>query len=135
MISESRSIDNRPTISYEEPPPQLPVDGRGYLACRNCRRILNESQWYTQGCIECRTGPISRGDIMEYATARFTNFFGIIAPDQSWVSRLIGKQKCPNGIFADAVSDDDELNEDEDVDEENENDDEIENDVSQIELI
>lgn len=121
--------------SASEPPPQLPVDGRGYLACRNCRRILNETQWYTEGCVECATGPISRGEIMEYATAKFTNFFGIVAPDQSWVSRLIGKKNCPNGIFAEGLSEDDELLDDE-VDEEDKNDDEDEvNEVSQIDGI
>lgn len=113
--------ENGPFPSHEEPPPQLPVEGRGYLACRNCRRILNETQWYSEGCIECSTGPISRGEIMEYATPKFTNFFGIVAPDQSWVSRLIGKRKCPNGIFAEILSDE-EIEDDESADDEKGND-------------
>lgn len=108
-----------------EPPPQLPVDGKGYFACRQCRRILNETQWYTEGCADCATGKIGRGELMEYATPNFTNFIGLVAPSQSWVGRLIGKTSCSNGVFAEVLSDDDEddMDEEEDpdaIDEDNE---------------
>lgn len=100
-----------------EPPPQLPVDSKGYFACRRCRRILNEVQWHAEGCTECGTGPISHGELMDHATARFKNYIGLIAPEHSWVGRLIQKKNCPNGVFAEMLSDEDELEDEEELDE------------------
>lgn len=104
----------------EAAPPQLPSDTKGYFACKTCRRILNETQWYTQGCSECNTGPVQRGDLMERATPNFSNFIGLVSPGQSWVGRLINKVDCPNGVYAEMLADEeeeelDEFSEDEDI--------------------
>eukprot|EP00796_Vickermania_ingenoplastis_P005297 gene5297-3800_t len=117
------TIEERRTESEQvEAPPQLPVDGKGYFACRSCRRVLNEVQWYAEGCLECSTGPVSRGDLMEYATAKFTNFIGLVAPEQSWVGRFIGKSLGAQerersaylgGIYAEKLSDEDEWDDEE----------------------
>ncbi|KAK7195734.1 Spt4/RpoE2 zinc finger containing protein [Novymonas esmeraldas] len=100
-----------------EAPPQLPLtDGRHY-ACRRCRRILSEAQWYTEGCGECSStmGVPDRDSLLDFATPHFHNFIGLIAPEQSWVARLIMKSREPtNGIFAEALSDD-ELSDEEDA--------------------
>lgn len=116
-----------------EPPPQLPIEGKGYFACRNCKRILNETQWYEEGCAECLTGPISRGDLTEYATGKFRNFIGLIGPEKSWVGKLIGKTQCPNGIYAEMLSDEDELDEDDFDDEPS--DEGAPNEIEEIEAI
>ncbi|CCW62086.1 unnamed protein product [Phytomonas sp. EM1] len=101
------SSNNNYSKNDIEPPPQLPVKHRNYYCCRNCRRILAESQWYAEGCSECGTGPIRRDELLEYASSHFHNFFGLIAPEKSWVARLIGKKRCLNGVFAEAISDED----------------------------
>ncbi|CCW69441.1 unnamed protein product [Phytomonas sp. Hart1] len=103
-----------------EPPPQLPIGHKNYFCCRTCRRILSESQWYAEGCSECGTGPIRRGELLEYASSHFHNFFGLIAPEKSWVARLIRKKNCANGVFAEAISDEELEADKEDAEMENE---------------
>lgn len=57
-----------------------------------------------------------RADLNAHATTRFHNFIGLIAPEQSWVARLIGKTQCPNGVFAEALSDDEYADEEDEED-------------------
>nr|CCC93161.1 conserved hypothetical protein [Trypanosoma congolense IL3000] len=83
-----------------EVPPQLPIGDRGYLACRQCRLIITEQQFLRDGCSICGTGPVSREELPDVATAEFSNFIGLIAPEKSWVGRLIQRTDCPNGVFA-----------------------------------
>jgi len=93
-----------------EPPPQLPTDNKGYYACRKCRRILTEPQWYKEGCLECNTGPLMRSELVEFATTKFSHFVGLVAPEKSWLARVIGKNtpQSSNGIYAEALSSEDE---------------------------
>ncbi|KEG12983.1 hypothetical protein DQ04_01291130 [Trypanosoma grayi] len=100
----------------EEPPPQLPIGDRAYLACRRCRLVLTEQQFLRDGCSLCGTGPVRREELLDVATADFTNFVGLIAPEKSWVARLIGKTDCPNGVFAAALDDEEMEEEDEEED-------------------
>ncbi|KAF5225503.1 hypothetical protein ECC02_001266 [Trypanosoma cruzi] len=103
----------------EEPPPQLPIGDRGYLACRQCRLILTETQFIRDGCSVCGTGPVSRDELHDVTTADFSNFVGLIAPEKSWVARMIGRTGCPNGVFAAMLNDEDE----EEIDSNNDGDD------------
>ncbi|KAG5466820.1 hypothetical protein LSCM1_00997 [Leishmania martiniquensis] len=92
-----------------EAPPQLPLTDGRYYACRRCRRILSEGQWYATGCVECSAmmGVPDRDNLLDFATPHFHNFIGLIAPGQSWVARLIMKSREPtNGVFAETLSDD-----------------------------
>lgn len=61
----------------------------------------------------CRTGPVPRGDLISFASTHFANFVGLVAPERSWVARLIGKdvEGTPNGVYAEALSDEDALDE------------------------
>lgn len=105
MKSELVEVENE-----VEAPPQLPLTDGRYFACRRCHRILSESQWYAQGCSECSPtmGIPDRLTLMDYATPHFHNFIGLIAPQKSWVARLIMKSnESTNGVFAEAISDDD----------------------------
>lgn len=98
-----------------EPPPQLPLTDGRYFACRRCRRILSEAQWFSTGCIECSAtmGTPDRDSLLDFATPHFHNFVGLIAPGQSWVARLIMKSRTStNGVFAETLSDN-ETDEDE----------------------
>ncbi|ESL07420.1 hypothetical protein TRSC58_00790 [Trypanosoma rangeli SC58] len=101
-----------------EPPPQLPIGDRGYLACRQCRLVLTETQFLRDGCSVCGTGPVRREELHDVATADFSNFVGLIAPEKSWVARMIGRTGCPNGVFAAVLNEEDE-HEDEDEDDAN----------------
>ncbi|KAG8348782.1 Spt4 RpoE2 zinc finger [Trypanosoma vivax] len=104
-----------------EPPPQLPVGERGYLACRQCRLVLTEKQFLLEGCGVCGTGPVSRQELPDVTTAEFANFVGLIAPEKSWIARLIGKTDCPNGVFAAEIEmHDEEQSEGDDDDDDNE---------------
>lgn len=92
-----------------EAPPQLPLTDGRHFACRRCRRILSETQWYATGCVECSStmGVPDRDSLLDFATPHFHNFIGLIAPGQSWVARLIMKSRAPtNGVFAEKLSDD-----------------------------
>lgn len=100
-----------------EAPPQLPLTDGRYFACRRCRRILSEAQWYATGCVECSAtmGVPDRDTLLDFATPHFHNFIGLIAPEQSWVARLIMKSREPtNGIFAETLSDDEPEDEEDD---------------------
>ncbi|RNF06505.1 hypothetical protein TraAM80_04009 [Trypanosoma rangeli] len=103
-----------------EPPPQLPIGDRGYLACRQCRLVLTETQFLRDGCSVCGTGPIRREELHDVATADFSNFVGLIAPEKSWVARMIGRTGCPNGVFAAVLNDEDEDDANSDNEEEEE---------------
>ncbi|CAM43451.1 conserved hypothetical protein [Leishmania braziliensis MHOM/BR/75/M2904] len=105
----SRGLHAAPTEELVEAPPQLPLTDGRYYACRRCRRILSEAQWYATGCVECSAamGIPDRDNLLDFATPHFHNFIGLIAPGQSWVARLIMKNREPtNGIFAETLSDD-----------------------------
>ncbi|KAH9601531.1 Spt4/RpoE2 zinc finger [Trypanosoma melophagium] len=104
----------------EEPPPPLPVGDRDYRACRRCRLVLTAPQFLREGCSVCGTAPPRREELNDATTADFTNFIGLIAPEKSWVARLIGRTNCPNGVFAAAINDE----EDEEDEGEEEEDDE-----------
>ncbi|KPI90275.1 hypothetical protein ABL78_0657 [Leptomonas seymouri] len=98
-----------PLEEETEAPPQLPLTDGRYFACRRCRRILSESQWFSTGCVECSAtmGVPDRDNLLDFATPHFHNFIGLIAPGQSWVARLIMKSRAEtNGIFAETLSDD-----------------------------
>ncbi|RNF26264.1 uncharacterized protein Tco025E_01387 [Trypanosoma conorhini] len=99
-----------------EPPPQLPIGDRGYLACRQCRLVLTEAQFLRDGCSVCGTGPVRREELHDVATADFSNFVGLIAPEKSWVARIIGRTGCPNGVFAAVLNDDGDDDDDDDDD-------------------
>lgn len=67
---------------------------------------------------------------MELATPHFINFIGLVAPEKSWVARLIGKTHSPNGVYAQALTDEDEDdydngNEDDEEDVDNDNGDDL----------
>ncbi|CBH14766.1 hypothetical protein, conserved [Trypanosoma brucei gambiense DAL972] len=108
-----------PMSGDSEPPPQLPVGDHGYLACRRCRLIITEQQFLHEGCQVCGTGPVSREELLDVATAEFSNFIGLIAPEKSWVGRLINRTNCPNGVFATELCDEDESGEEDEEVEEN----------------
>lgn len=100
-----------------EAPPQLPLTDGRYYACRRCRRILSEAQWFSAGCVECSAtmGIPDRDNLLDFATPHFHNFIGLIAPGQSWVARLIMKARAEtNGIFAETLSDDESAADEED---------------------
>ncbi|KPA86211.1 hypothetical protein ABB37_00451 [Leptomonas pyrrhocoris] len=101
-----------------EAAPQLPLTDGRYFACRRCRRILSEAQWFSAGCVECSStmGVPDRDNLLDFATPHFHNFIGLIAPGQSWVARLIMKSRAEtNGIFAETLSDDDTDGDEEEV--------------------
>ncbi|CAC9544886.1 conserved hypothetical protein [Leishmania infantum JPCM5] len=117
-MQTSQSLHTAPEEEEVEAPPQLPLsDGRCY-ACRRCRRILSEVQWYATGCVECSAtmGVPDRDSLLDFATPHFHNFIGLIAPGQSWVARLIMKSREPtNGIFAETLSDDEPEDEEDEM--------------------
>lgn len=99
-----------------EAAPQLPLTDGRYFACRRCRRVLSETQWFTAGCVDCSAtmGVPDRDNLLDFATPHFHNFIGLIAPGQSWVARLIMKSRAQtNGIFAENLSDDESAEADE----------------------
>ncbi|KAG5492658.1 hypothetical protein JKF63_01237 [Porcisia hertigi] len=107
-----------PAEEQVEAPPQLPLTDGRYYACRRCRRILSESQWYAAGCVECSAtmGIPDRDSLLDFATPHFHNFIGLIAPGQSWIARLIMKSREPtNGVFAEMLSDDEPEDEEDEV--------------------
>ncbi|ORC92237.1 uncharacterized protein TM35_000044510 [Trypanosoma theileri] len=124
-----------PALTAEEPPPPLPVGDRDYRACRRCRLVLTAPQFLRDGCPVCGTAPPGREELHDVTTADFANFIGLIAPEKSWVARLIGRTNCPNGVFAAALDDDDDddMGEEEEEEEGEEEDDEDEGNEPQQE--
>ncbi|KAG5491117.1 hypothetical protein JIQ42_01012 [Leishmania sp. Namibia] len=107
-MQTSQLLHTAPAEEQVEAPPQLPLTDGRYYACRRCRRILSEIQWYETGCVECSAmmGIPDRDNLLDFATPHFHNFIGLIAPGQSWVARLIMKSReQTNGVFAEALSD------------------------------
>ncbi|KAG5467360.1 hypothetical protein CUR178_01003 [Leishmania enriettii] len=108
-MQTSQLLHTAPAEEQVEAPPQLPLTDGRYYACRRCRRILSEIQWYATGCVECSAmmGVPDRDNLLDFATPHFHNFIGLIAPGQSWVARLIMKSReQTNGVFAETLSDD-----------------------------
>ncbi|CAD2216798.1 transcription elongation factor SPT4 [Angomonas deanei] len=56
----------------------------------------------------------SAHDLNDVATKNYINYIGIIDAERSWVARVIQKPPtCPDGVYAEALSDEDEFDEEE----------------------
>lgn len=83
-----------------EEAPQLPLGTKDYVACRKCHSILTQPQFNRDGCRKCELD----GEV----TNKFTGFVGLIAPELSWVARMIGCGHMPSGIYAATLEDEDD---------------------------
>jgi transcription elongation factor SPT4 len=102
-MSTQRHGEEDPNLDVEEAP-QLPLGTRDYVACRKCHTILTQPQFAKDGCYKC----LEEDRDMNHVTNKFTGFVGLVAPEHSWVARMIGCTHMPSGIYAATLEDDDE---------------------------
>ena len=105
----------------------LPIgDERHFVACKDCRLVLNQSQFLEHGCPHCNPNDDgwTRDDVHDATTNNYTGFIGVIDGQSSWVARLIGKQGAKSAIYAatihlddaeDAAADDEDAYENDDA--------------------
>jgi transcription elongation factor SPT4 len=102
-MSTQRHGEEDPNLDAEEAP-QLPLGTRDYVACRKCHTILTQPQFAKDGCYKC----LEEDRDMNHVTNKFTGFVGLVAPEHSWVARMIGCTHMPSGIYAATLEDDEE---------------------------
>eukprot|EP01012_Entosiphon_sulcatum_P009039 TRINITY_DN14998_c0_g1_i1.p1 TRINITY_DN14998_c0_g1~~TRINITY_DN14998_c0_g1_i1.p1 ORF type:complete len:121 (+),score=17.53 TRINITY_DN14998_c0_g1_i1:26-388(+) len=93
---------NTGLVGTEERPNLIPIHfTRGLRACRRCRLIKQEEQWYRNGCENCKSfSTMDRGAVMEHTTQHFEGFISLADPGDSWVAKWNHLKKCLPGCYA-----------------------------------
>ena len=103
-------------------PPNLPIGHeKTFVACKDCRIVLSQTQFMQSGCPNCEedSGPMDRDEVADRTTLNFASFIGVVDSSSSWVARVIGQGNSPSAIYAATVQrdDDEEYNDDEEAEE------------------
>lgn len=107
MSTQRHGNEEDPNLDVEEAP-QLPLGTKDYVACRKCHTILTQPQFAKDGCFKC----LEEDKDMNHVTNKFTGFVGLIAPEHSWVARMIGCTHMPSGVYAATLEDEDDEEDD-----------------------
>mmetsp|Transcript_76825 Transcript_76825/g.89259 ORF Transcript_76825/g.89259 Transcript_76825/m.89259 type:complete len:131 (-) Transcript_76825:68-460(-) len=99
-----------------EPKPQLPRGDKNYIACKGCHTILTEIQYMEEGCQKCGERAETREGLVEHTTNRFFHAVGLVAPQHSWIARVIGCSHMPTSVYA-AALEEEEAQDDQDEEE------------------
>ena len=94
--------------------PQLPYSDRHLRACKKCHTVLTEPQFLNEGCRNCQTDAISRGDLDHLTTTKFHGCIGVVDSSKSWVARVVGLHRnAPSAVYAAYVEAEDSEEDDE----------------------
>lgn len=99
-----------------EPKPQLPRGDKRYVACKGCHTILTEMQYLEEGCEKCGEHADTLAGVAEHTTNRFFHAVGLVAPQHSWIARVIGCSHMPTSVYAAALEEEEAQHNNEDED-------------------
>lgn len=95
--------------AHNEPnrdPADFALTNKSLVCCHVCRLTKSRTQFYEQGCDNCKNiiGPSLSYE--DYTTAQFSGLVSMIDPASSWASKWLHLSKLVPGCYAMSVNED-----------------------------